>query len=95
MGATKGGDEIMTDEPNITKRAGTKHLKTFPVGEPIVSMIQFKGTLYVASTKGVFRLIDDEFHQMKFVFLPDEASADFLQGCPHGLLWDNCPDCRH
>ncbi len=62
----------MTNESNITKRPGTKCLKTFPVGEPLVSMIEFKGTLYVASTKGVFKLVDDEFYQMEFVLLPDD-----------------------
>ena len=51
---------------------GTKHLKTFPADEPLVSMIEFKGTLYVASTKGVFKLVDDEFHQMEFVLLPPD-----------------------
>lgn len=57
---------------DIKRRPGTTLLKTFPAGEPLVSMIEFKGTIYVASTKGVFKLVDNEFHQMEFVLLPDD-----------------------
>ena len=85
----------MTDEPNITKRSGTKHLKTFPADEPLVSMVVFNETIYVASIKGVFKLVDDKFYQMEFVLLPDESPTDVSERCPHGKPWDDCPDCRH
>ena len=52
-----------------------KHLKTFPADEPLVSMVVFKETIYVASTKSVYKLIDDEFYQMEFVFLPDDKET--------------------
>ena len=86
----------MADESNITKRPGTKLLKTFPVDEPLVSMIEFKGTIYVASTKGVFKMIDDEFHQLEFVLLPPDKDLKYVgERCPHERPWDDCPDCRH
>ncbi len=81
-------------ESAIKQRPGMTHLKTFPADEPLVAMVQFKGTIYVASTKSVYKLIDGEFYQMEFVFLPDEVPTDIGEKCPHGLLWDDCPDCR-
>ena len=86
----------MTDEQDITRRSGTKLLKTFPVDEPLVSMVEFKGTLYIASTKSVFKLVEDEFHQLEFVLLPPDEDPKYVgERCPHERLWDDCPDCRH
>ena len=48
----------------------TKRPKTFSADEPIVAMTEFKGVLFVASAFGVFKLVDDEFHQIQFVSQP-------------------------
>ncbi len=45
----------------------TKYLKEFSPDEPLVAMIEFNGTLFVASTKGVYKMIEDEFHPVMFV----------------------------
>ena len=84
----------------MSESSKTKHhLKTFSADEPIVAMVEFQGTIYVASSFGVYKLIDDKFHQIQFVSQPHgmlvETKENVLQECPHGLLWDDCPDCRH
>ena len=44
-------------------------IATAPLGEPIVSMVVFNGVLFVATTRAVFKKVDDEFHEMKFVMV--------------------------
>lgn len=44
-----------------------------PDGNDIVSMIEFQGTIYVATTQRVYRLIDDEFQPVMFVSQPESV----------------------
>jgi len=43
-----------------------KILKEFPASEPIVSMIQFKGRILLATTQRVYEIIDDKVVPLVF-----------------------------
>jgi len=51
-------------------RPGTKYVKGIPNGERLVSMINFKDKIYVATEKAVYVLISDEFKPVHFVYKP-------------------------
>lgn len=42
-----------------------------PDGNDIVAMIEHNGTIYVATTQCVYRLVDDVFHPVTFVSQPE------------------------
>ncbi len=44
----------------IKKRKGFKFIKEFPKVEPIVSMINFKGKILVATTKKIYELKENK-----------------------------------
>lgn len=53
-----------------------KIIKEFPVGEPIVSMIQYKEWVLVATTKRIVKMYnDDHFEQLTFVEIPPEPKT--------------------
>lgn len=49
------------------QRSGTKTIKQFPADEPIVAMIEFQGTIFIATSKCVYKKIDDELHPLDIV----------------------------
>jgi len=49
--------------------------KYLPEHAAIVSMIEHKGTIIVCTTKHVYRLVDDAFQPMKFIFVDDVDDA--------------------
>ena len=49
-----------------------KIIKEFPPAEPIVSMIQFKDQILVATSQRVYRLRDDTFEPLSFLAPTDE-----------------------
>lgn len=42
----------------IRKREGMKFIKEFPADEPVVSMTTFHDTVFVATTKAVYEVVD-------------------------------------
>ena len=51
-----------------------KLVETLGPNERIVSMIEFKDMVLVATEKSVYRLIKDEFHVIKFVLEEEEIN---------------------
>lgn len=51
-------------------------IEKFEGGPPdrIVSMIEYRGTLVVATEKGVYRLVDGVFRRI--AFMPDQVNVD-------------------
>jgi hypothetical protein len=46
---------------------GYKFIKEFGPDEQIVSIIEFQGTVFVATSKRVFKLVEELFYPMLFV----------------------------
>lgn len=46
-----------------------------PEGEQVVAMCEFKGTLFVATNRWVFRLIDNELVPIRFQSIPDDKET--------------------
>jgi len=53
----------------------TKQVETLGPNERIVSMIEFKGMVLVATEKSIYRLIKDEFYIIKFVLEEEQNNA--------------------
>ena len=51
----------------MAKRTGTKFIKTFPEGETCVSMIEFKGEIFVATNKHVYKMFEEKLHKIEIV----------------------------
>jgi hypothetical protein len=67
-----GSKEFTNDGGNmpgldkILKLRGYKKIKQFPALEPIVSMMEFAGKIYIATSKRIYRLEeDDSFFPLK------------------------------
>lgn len=56
----------------MKSRKGMKYIKSFPKAEPIVSMIDFKGRILVATTQRIFELKDNKITLIKI-----ESKNDF------------------
>lgn len=56
-------------------RSGFTKAKGLPDAFTLVSMIEHKGTIIVCTTKHVYRLVDDVFQPMKFIFVDDAEDA--------------------
>lgn len=52
---------------NIQKRSGVKHIKTFPKDEMCVSMIEFRGDVFVATNKHVYKMIEERLHKLELI----------------------------
>lgn len=48
---------------------GKRIVKEFPVEEPVVSMIQFNGQVFLATTRRVYKLVDEQFIPLDVVEL--------------------------
>lgn len=53
-----------TDRPPV-RRCGLKHIHTFPDDEPFKQMIEFKGVIFVATTKDIYELQDGELIRLR------------------------------
>lgn len=42
------------------RRSGLKFIHAFPMNEPIVAMIQYNGTIYIATSKGIYKKTSDD-----------------------------------
>lgn len=62
--ALKIGERVK--EP-VQRREGLKYIDTLPEGEPCVGMLMFKDTMYVATGKGVYRMVDGKLEAVQFV----------------------------
>ena len=49
------------------KRQEFKHFDTVPEGEHCVAMLEFKDTLYVATGKGVYKMVGEKLEAVQFV----------------------------
>ena len=60
----------------MIKRPGTRLIKTLDDGEVCVAMTQFRDTLFVATNKRVYRMVDDQMIPIEF---EQEEHNDTLQ----------------
>lgn len=63
-------------EPSVQKMPGYKRVEGFPEGAQIVSMIEFKGQVLVATTEGIYRIEDDKAVRLKFVEKENESESE-------------------
>ncbi len=56
---------LIPKDPKSIKRKGFKFIKEFPKLEPIVSMIEFKGRIIVATAKRIYELKEDKIIPIK------------------------------
>lgn len=61
----------MNDKPAV--REGYELMAKFPPGEAIVSMINYNGTVVVATTARVYRMHEGQFYPLEFLMLKDPA----------------------
>lgn len=59
--------DCYTTTPAVKKRPGTKLVKEFPEGEICVSMIEFKGDIFVATNKHMYTMIEKKLHKLEIV----------------------------
>ena len=52
-----------------------KIIETFEPPEAVLGVKEIDGTLYVATTRGVFRLEGDKLVALKFVWVEDDGKA--------------------
>lgn len=57
-------------------RAGLRFVKEFPAEEPIVTMLEHQGRLYMATTKRIFSMVDDEMRPVKMFEAKEEQEGD-------------------
>jgi len=56
----------------VQKSEGMKYVTSLPDDEQCVSMLEFKGTMYVATSKGVYRMVGDKLEAVQFVVKEEE-----------------------
>ena len=53
--------------PEAKRRTGMKLVTGFPEGAEIMSMVEFKGKLMVATTEGVYEVKDNKATKLKLI----------------------------
>jgi hypothetical protein len=43
----------------VRRRSGFKHVKTFKKDEPVVAMMEFRGRVFVATSRRVYHMVDE------------------------------------
>lgn len=47
-----------------------EHVHTFDASEPLVSMVEFRGRVFVATTKDVYEIVDDKLIPLRLERIP-------------------------
>ena len=80
-------EDLFPPKP-VEKREGLKYIDTVPEGDHCVAMLMFKDTMYVATGKGVYKMVDDKLEAVQF------AVKDGENCCEHGkTATEYCEPC--